>query len=151
MTEYARAVPEGLRKGDVTVDAVAGDIAAAEGRWQDAILAYGKWNDESGICTHCGLYDQALAYERAGETDSAITTLLRFTTVPAVERGFGSTYTPAHGYERLGALYEQQGDHAKAVEYYSKFLDQWKDADPDLQPLVRDVKQRLARLVGETK
>jgi hypothetical protein len=50
---------------------------------------------------------------------------------------------------RLGELYEAKGDRANAVAYYSRFVDLWKDADPALQPAVREAKARLARLVGE--
>jgi DNA-binding SARP family transcriptional activator len=50
---------------------------------------------------------------------------------------------------RLGELYEAKGDRAKAVAYYSQFVDLWKDADPALQPAVREAKARVARLVGE--
>jgi hypothetical protein len=32
------------------------------------------------------------------------------------------------------------------VNYYTKFIDLWKDADPDLQPKVTEVRKRLARL-----
>jgi cytochrome c-type biogenesis protein CcmH/NrfG len=32
----------------------------------------------------------------------------------------------------LGKIHEQQGDKAKAVEHYQKFLDLWKNADPGI-------------------
>ncbi|HEX9581573.1 MAG TPA: tetratricopeptide repeat protein, partial [Gemmatimonadales bacterium] len=50
---------------------------------------------------------------------------------------------------RLAELYDQLGRREKAIEYYDKFVELWKDADPELQPVVRDVRGRLARLVGE--
>ncbi len=40
-------------------------------------------------------------------------------------------------------------DSQKAVEYYDRFVELWKDADEELQPVVRDVRARIARLVGE--
>jgi tetratricopeptide (TPR) repeat protein len=46
---------------------------------------------------------------------------------------------------RLGKLYEQQGDESRAVEYYEKALEQWKNADEDFPELL-DAKARLARL-----
>ena len=33
--------------------------------------------------------------------------------------------------------------------YYTRFVDLWKDADAELQPAVRDVRGRIARLAGE--
>ena len=44
---------------------------------------------------------------------------------------------------------EERGDSAKAAEYYDKFVELWKDADEELQPVVEDVRQRIARLIGE--
>jgi cytochrome c-type biogenesis protein CcmH/NrfG len=45
----------------------------------------------------------------------------------------------------LGKIYEQQGDTAKAIEHYEKFLDLWKDADPGKAEVV-DTRERLAGL-----
>ncbi len=50
---------------------------------------------------------------------------------------------------RLGELYEHQGERQKAIGYYDRFVELWKDADPELQPVVREVRARLARLVRE--
>lgn len=54
-------------------------------------------------------------------------------------------------YKRLGELYEAKGDRAKAESYLSKFVELWKDADPGLQPKVKDAKDRLARLAATSK
>jgi len=43
----------------------------------------------------------------------------------------------------LGKIYEQQGNTAKAEEHYDKFLELWKDADPDIHE-VKDARKRLA-------
>ncbi len=45
----------------------------------------------------------------------------------------------------LGKIHEKQGDTAKAIEYYEKFLDLWKDADPGIAE-VEDAKRKLAGL-----
>ena len=52
----------------------------------------------------------------------------------------------AASYLRLGELWENKGDRAKAASYYASFVDLWKDADPELQPRIADVRRRLARL-----
>ncbi len=51
--------------------------------------------------------------------------------------------------KRLGELYEERNDRDKAVEYYNELVELWKDADPELQPQVEDVRGRIARLEGE--
>jgi hypothetical protein len=45
----------------------------------------------------------------------------------------------------LGKIAEQRGWPGKAIEYYEKFLEIWKDADPGL-PEVEDAKARLSAL-----
>jgi hypothetical protein len=45
----------------------------------------------------------------------------------------------------LGKIHEQQGDTAKAIERYEKFLTLWKDADPGIVE-VEDAKKRLTGL-----
>ncbi len=48
----------------------------------------------------------------------------------------------------LGKVYEQQGNKAKAIEHYKKFLNLWKDADPGIAE-VEDAKKRLAGLKSQ--
>lgn len=52
---------------------------------------------------------------------------------------------------RLGALYEEKGDSAKAVEHYRAFVELWKNADPALQPLVSEARERIAKLAPVEK
>jgi hypothetical protein len=43
-------------------------------------------------------------------------------------------------------MYEAKGNIDKALTHYSAFVDLWKNADPELQPRVRDVRGRIERL-----
>ncbi len=45
----------------------------------------------------------------------------------------------------LGKIFEKQGDTAKAIEHYEKFLSLWKDADPGIAE-VEDARKRVAGL-----
>ena len=49
-------------------------------------------------------------------------------------------------YKRLGELYEERGDRAKSASYAAKFVELWKDADPELQPKVREARALVVRL-----
>jgi hypothetical protein len=42
----------------------------------------------------------------------------------------------------------RRGDRVRATHHYAKFVELWKDADPELQPKVADVRRRLARLTA---
>ena len=42
-----------------------------------------------------------------------------------------------------------KGNTAAALDQYDRFLELWEDADPEFQPLVDDVRSRMARLAGE--
>ena len=48
--------------------------------------------------------------------------------------------------QRLGEMYEAKGEINKALTHYQAFVDLWKDADPELQSRVRDVRGRIERL-----
>src|SRR5439155_140171 len=93
----------------------------------------------------------AAAYERARHPDSALAVYERSVTAggvraplvlfdPVDARAFAATL------QRLGTLYAARSDHAKARDYYGRFVDLWKDADPELQPLVADARAALKRL-----
>ncbi|MFI5246694.1 MAG: hypothetical protein ACHQQR_15780, partial [Gemmatimonadales bacterium] len=52
---------------------------------------------------------------------------------------------------RLGNLYQETGNVAKAGEHYRAFIDLWKKADPELQPRVAEARRRLAALPAVDK
>src|SRR6266705_188701 len=142
LAEYAAAVPEAVRRAQPFRHGAAAAIAFAEGRFQDAIKGYRAWYDEDS-CAVCGLFLLARAYEQAGERDSALAVYERAVTTPGYLRAFEESATLGPTYRRLGELYEERGQLDKARDYYGRFVDLWKDADPELQPNVRDVKPRL--------
>ncbi len=149
LAEYELEVPEGVWRGDPFKHAAAGDVALAEGRVEDALAAYRAWYDEGG-CTNCALLELGRAYEMAGQPDSALAMYDRAAEAPGLTRIYDEYDTVAQTYKRLGELYEERGDAVQAVDYYNRFVDLWENADQELQPVVRDVRARIARLVGET-
>ena len=44
-----------------------------------------------------------------------------------------------------GKIYEKQDNKTKAIEFYQKFLDFWKNSDPGIAE-VEDAKKRVALL-----
>ena len=48
---------------------------------------------------------------------------------------------------RLGKICERQGDRAKAIEYYGKIVELWKNADR-VRPELEDARTRLAALMS---
>ena len=85
----------------------------------------------------------AQAYYEAGEMDKARETYNRINSSTLGRLWWGDIY--AKSFYMLGKIYEQQGDTVKAIEHYEKFLDLWKDADPDIVE-VEDARKRLAGL-----
>ncbi|MCH7717267.1 MAG: tetratricopeptide repeat protein [Gemmatimonadetes bacterium] len=150
MEEYQRDVPESVRRGQLDRHTAAGALALAEGRFDDAIASLRARYDAGGIgCAYCSLHRLGEAYELAGEPDSALAVYERAANADETFR----MYTWADGFaptlKRVGEMYEERGDSDKAVEYYNRFVELWDSADEELQPQVRDVRGRIARLVGE--
>ena len=52
----------------------------------------------------------------------------------------------ALAYRQLGDLYARSGEVTQARECYSRLLELWKDCDPDLRPILAEVRRRLAQL-----
>ena len=148
LAEYQRIVPAGVRRADAEEHGAEGAVALADGRTQEAIAGFRSWHDESG-CEACGLFGIATAYQKANRPDSAIAYYERSANVHAMDRIYGDAFTLAAAYQRLGELYEARGDRAKALSYYGRFVALWKTADPELQPIVRDVRARITRLSVE--
>ncbi len=95
-------------------------------------FSYRFWRGRA--CLASGLYDDAIEYFREALGD------------------FSDTYRPlmplwdvqAHFY--LGEAYERSGDFDEAIEQYEVFVSIWSDADPILQPMVSNARERLVKL-----
>ena len=148
--EYRSQVPAGERRAADLRPLAEGTLAEAEGRTDAAAAAYGEWYAEGGDCTTCGLYALGRLADRAGRTDSALALYDRAVNTPTFRGLLIDPFQLAPALKRAGELYEAKGDRAKAAERYRRFVDLWKDADPVLQPGVRDVRLRLARLAPES-
>ena len=129
-----------------------GIIALAERRPHDAITEFRLGDTDVdgpvGPCTICLDPTLGMAFEMAGRADSAIARYEHFVRTPMWGRYSRALDGRWLGFtlRRLGALYEERGDAGKATEYYTRFVTLWKDADPDLQPRVAEVKRRLEAL-----
>jgi tetratricopeptide (TPR) repeat protein len=150
LSSYESHVPEGVRRGQWEWFRARGLVALAEGHASDAVTALVQGRLVAD-CPDCGAWEEGLAFERANESDSALAAYRR-----AAERGsawkpVGDQWGLGPSLRRLGQLYEEKGDNQKALDYYGRFTALWKDADPVLQPTVREVKARMAKLAGEQK
>jgi hypothetical protein len=96
------------------------------------------------------VYEIAATLDRMGQADSALAGYERFVTQPSILSAIQvEHFELAPAYKRLGELYEARRDRRKAADYYGRFVDLYQHADPELQPGVREVRERLARLAQE--
>jgi serine/threonine-protein kinase len=135
-----------------TISVIQGDIALAQGRYADALKAYREAQVLSdgtpALCTACGDYNVARVFDRMGQQDSALAHLQAYMAEPPGRRDDVDWYALPVVEKRLGELYDSKGDTANAVKHYGAFTDLWKNADPDLQPVVATVKKRLGELAS---
>ena len=120
-------------------------IALAEHRYLDA--AHESEATNVGVCGTCSAPLTGMAFDLAQQPDSAIAAFTKYVESTSLSGRLSTDgFFLAGSYKRLGELWEAKGDRAKAASYYTKFIELWKDADPDLQPKVAEVRRRLARL-----
>jgi tetratricopeptide (TPR) repeat protein len=146
LAEGDRVLPAYLRSGEARLTAE-GAVAMAESRWRDAVARFRAAEAAPDAwCRNCLAFEQGKAFDRMGEADSALAQYERGIRSPEHPRLRSDAAGLATALRRAGELAEQKGDRAKAREYYTQFLDLWARADADLQPVVRDVRGRLAAL-----
>ena len=127
-----------------------GAIAMAERRaWEGEIEIQGA--SEALPCPICALPDLARAYEVAGKPDAAIETYERYLRAPWQRRFETDAAELGFAMKRLGELYQQRNDGAKAAAQYTALLQLWHGADAELAPLIADVRRRLEQTGNTTK
>jgi eukaryotic-like serine/threonine-protein kinase len=130
-------------------EAVRGLVALAENRPKDAVDFLGVAHKNDIGREQLGPW-RAQAFDLANQPDSAIVEFEKYVKtgdpIYSTKRNF-----LAPSYKRLGELYETTGNTAKAIENYRKFVELWKNADPELQPQVKAVREKLAKLTPVEK
>ena len=137
---------------------VLGEIALAEKQWALAIREMRRSDSTAagvpaGTCRICVYGWLGHAYDVAGMADSAIAAYETYLRTPLLMRGVSANASDGADpfmmgpvYRRLGELYDRKGDRAHAIDYYSRFADLWKDADPQFQPWVTAARGRAQAL-----
>ena len=122
------------------------NLATALGRFDEALAAVERAKRLPTDRRDQILLRLFLALDRAQHVDSAIAAGERFLTVLVSQRLQFDAHFRAGVLQRLGEMYEAKGNVDKALTHYNAFVDLWKNADPELQPRVRDVRGRVERL-----
>ena len=148
ITESDRVIPAGVQRGNFYRLGAIADVAAARGDYRGAIAGERTMRAIWG-CPDCGLFEIAAAFAKLGQADSARYYYEQLLSHKGAYALLGDVTHQAATYQHLGELYEQAGDRKKAIDNYLKLVDLWKNADPELQPIVKDAHARIARLSGE--
>jgi tetratricopeptide (TPR) repeat protein len=162
LTEYDRDVRDTTyrRVHEPQLHGALGEIALAENKPSEAVSEFRKGDmmpdGPSTACAVCLQANLARAFDAAHQSDSAIANYEKFLSTPYGERldsplfdVFSDQVDPVYlagVHRRLGELYEAKGDTTKAVTQYRAFVEQWKNAEPELQPRVAEVRKRLEAL-----
>ena len=121
-------------------------LAIAEGRYADALTKVEESDRRNMPRTDIIGSARFLVLNRLQQTDSAIAAGESYIAGTHPSRLGQDRLFLASIRQRLGEMYEAKGNVDKALEHYTAFVELWKNADPELQPRVRDVRTRVQRL-----
>ncbi len=116
----------------------------AEGKFSEAVAGFRE--ADVGRCSACALPMLGIAYDLAGQRDSAIAVLDRYRRSTDLTRNNLDPIFLAGTLKRLAELYDAKGDAKHALEAYDMFTRLWADADAALQPRVQAARTRAEQL-----
>ena len=118
-----------------------GVIALGEGR---ATVAEAELRQAADglVCPICALPDLARAYEAVRKPDAAVAVYERYLTTPWFFRYEPDASELGWAMHRLAELYDARGETAKATAVRGRLLQLWRRADPELQPIVAQVRAK---------
>ena len=149
LTDFGRAYAAlGTVPDTNTRSHIEGVIALAEKKYDLAAARFRERSiDMDFSCgAACVLPQLAQAYDLGGKPDSAIAVFERYVQSRHGTRLNTDATFLGPSLKRLGELYEAKGDRDSAAKHYARFVELWKNADQELQPSVKDVQARLARV-----
>ncbi len=151
LADFEKTVPGSRRQGMPGWYLAKAAVALADKKPAEAVTQL-RLMRTKGRRADWGFYEEGLAWDQLNQPDSAIAAYARAgSDAGGWNRLFDTPWSKAPALKRLGELYEARGDKSNAIAAYTRFVDLWRDADPPLQPSVREAKERLAKLSGEPK
>ena len=141
-----------LRDQQPQLHATLGEIASADGRWEDAVremrLSDSRADGPVDACEHCLSLKLFRVFATAGMADSALAQYEAYRQRPwgSRPRNGRDLDIAAPALEAVAQMYEHRGDTAHAVEAYRHFVERWKRADPEFQPRVDAARTRIVAL-----
>jgi tetratricopeptide (TPR) repeat protein len=151
----ARLDSVGRRRRYVWLTRTRGAIASLEGK-HDSAVAYARQGDfeADGLPTFDGgtVWTPLFigqAFDKAGQADSARKYLTEYIDMAGNGHWEADFINVPRTLFRLGQLYQDAGDRAKAMDYYGRFVELWKAADPELQPRVTEARKAMAELMPD--
>lgn len=120
--------------------------SVAARNWRAAAAAMTR-SYNSTRCHPCGVYEIAKVWDRAGEMDSARAWYALSVTRLATDFGDVQDYPLA--LLRLGEIHAARGERPQAADYLQRFLSFWREADPELQPMVARGRAILVEVTAE--
>jgi eukaryotic-like serine/threonine-protein kinase len=137
--------------------AVRGFVELHRGRPQAAVAAVREAQQRAAWCRACLGALRGQVFEAASMPDSALAAYSAYVDTPWSDRYQEGPRSPipndpfvlALAEEHAALLADRLGDREKAKLYYARFVKLWKDADPELQPRVRNAQRRLEQLTAE--
>jgi tetratricopeptide (TPR) repeat protein len=121
-------------------------LAFAYGRFDESLVKLREADRLRHPATHVLASARFVAFDRLGMADSAIAAGEAYVAGTHFDRLGQDALYLAGIRQRLGEMYESKGNVDKALTHYQAFVELWKNADPELQPRVRDVRGRIERL-----
>ena len=149
----ARAALAGFRSDGMkrSVDSLAelamfeGTAAMADEQWESAIPLLRLAHERYMLPRRSGWSAMAIAFDGAGRADSALFYYDKFLDSRSPDPWLDANFR-ARFLVRAGELYEGKGDTQGALRRYQEFLELWRNADPEYQPRVREIRERVGRL-----
>jgi eukaryotic-like serine/threonine-protein kinase len=148
LEQWRRARPEAFEAEHDDVRDLMAEFALYE---DDAQFAFVERRRQiANGCVPCRVH-LGRAFETAGMPDSAIAAYHSYLEPEEnlLGRLFIDRWFLPFVIQRLAALHEQQGDVARALEFHTRLLELWQDADPELGPRVETARRAVERLAGE--
>lgn len=143
--EWAREVPAEFQPANAQSIANAlGEAELRAGRPREALVLFRR--SETRACPQCYAPEYARAWDALGNADSALHWYTVYLESKSQRQALNDALFLAGAYRRAGELHEARGEGARAIERYTGMLDLWRNADPSLQPVLRDVRQRVSAL-----